>query len=76
VGMLFLEKFFCFYQIFNTLVSGCFWGFSRKKHLNACGFAREFLRSGQCYKPGERLKRCGKSSSPHFFWLGVQIFCE
>jgi len=35
---------------FNTLASGRFRGFLRKKHLNACGFAREFLWSGQHYR--------------------------
>jgi len=31
----------------------------------ACGFAMEFLRSGQRYRPSKRLKRFGKSSSLH-----------
>ena len=51
----------------------------RKKHLNARGFAREFLRSGMLYSPGKSLKRRGKSSSLHskkIFCLGVRIFCE
>jgi len=30
---------------FNTWASGCFRGFLEKKHVNACGFAREYLRS-------------------------------
>jgi len=30
---------------FNTLSPGCFWGFLEKKHLNAHGFAQEYLRS-------------------------------
>jgi len=30
-----------------------------KKHWNACGFVLEFLRSGQRYRPGERLKGRG-----------------
>ena len=40
-----------------------FGDFREKKHLNARGFAREFLWSGMLYRPGKRLKRRGKSSS-------------
>jgi len=36
----------------NTLASGHFWGFPRKKHLNARGFVQEFLQSGTHYRPG------------------------
>jgi len=36
-----------------------------KKHLNARGFAREFLWSGMLYRPGKSLKRRGKSSRLH-----------
>jgi len=43
------------------VVSGIF----RKKRLNACGFAREFLRSGMLYRPSKSLKRHGKSSTLH-----------
>jgi len=50
---------------FNTFAPGCFWGFRRKKHQNAPGFAREFLRSGKRYRPSKSLKRRGKSSSLH-----------
>ena len=39
--------------------------FRKKKHRNACGFAREFFQSGQCYRPGQRLKRHGKSCCLH-----------
>jgi len=53
------------FEKLNTLASGCFWGFSEKKHLNARGFLREFLRSGMLYRPGKSLKRHGKSSSLH-----------
>jgi len=58
------------------LASGRFRGFLRKKHRNTCGFAWEFLRSGQRYRPGKRLERRGKSSMLHskkIFCLGVQI---
>jgi len=58
---------------FNFLASGCFRGFSEKKHLNARGSVREFLRSGMLYRPGKSLKRRGKSSSLHtkkIFLLG------
>ena len=47
--------------------------FQIKQRLNACGFAREFLRSGMLYRPGKSLKRRGKSSSLHlkkYFLLG------
>jgi len=54
----------CIYYI-NSLASGCFRGFSKKKHLNACGFAREYLRSCSGYGPGRSVKRRGKSSSLH-----------
>jgi len=53
--------------------SGCFRGFSEKKHLNARGFAWEFLRSGMLYRTGKSLQRRGKSSSLHsknIFLLG------
>ena len=64
-------------KFFNSLASGCFRGFSEKKHLNACGFAWEFLRSGMLYGPGKSLKRCNKSSSLHskkiFAW-GCSFF--
>jgi len=58
-------------------LSGCFQGFSRKKHWNARGFAREFLWSSHRYRPSKRLKRHGKSSSLHskkFFCFGVADF--
>jgi len=51
--------------------------FSKKKRLNARGFAQEFLRSGMLYRPGKSLKRCGKSSSLQSkknFCLGVHFF--
>ena len=57
----------------NTLAPGWFRQFLQKKHLNACGFAWEFLRSSMLYRPGKSLKRRGKSSSLHskkFFLLG------
>jgi len=64
----------------NTLASGCFWGFSEKKRLNARGFAWEYLRSCSGYGPGRSVKRCGKASSLHskkkFFAWGVRVFCE
>jgi len=64
----------------NSLASGCFRGFLEKKHLNTHDFAREFLRSGMLYRPGESLKTRVKSSSLHskkfFFAWGVRVFCE
>jgi len=61
----------------NSLASGCFRGFSEKKRLNACGIAREYLRSCSGYGLGRSIKRHGKSSSLHskkFFCLGVAGF--
>jgi len=49
----------------NTLVSARIRGFSKKKRLNAFGFAREFLWSDMLYWPGKSLKRRGKSFSLH-----------
>jgi len=64
--------------LINSLASGWFRGFSEKKRLNACGFTREFIRSGMLYRPDKNLKRCGKSSSLHmikqFLAWGVGIF--
>jgi len=60
-----------FHGSLNTLVSGCFWGFSKKKRLNARGFAWEFLRSGMLYRPSKSLKRLSKSSILH----SKKIFC-
>jgi len=60
-----------FPPIFNTLVSARIRGFSKKKRLNARGFAWDFLRSGMLYRPGKSLKRCGKSFSLH----SKKIFC-
>jgi len=51
--------------VFNTLVSGCFRGFSNKKRLNARGFVQEFLQSSMLYRPGKSLKRRDKSCSLH-----------
>jgi len=60
----------------NTLASGRFWGF-RKKKWNTRGFAQEFLWSRKCYRPGRSIKRRCKSSSLHskkIFWLGSVDF--
>jgi len=60
-----------------TLFRLAAFGDLRKKHRNARGFAQEFLRSGQRYRPDKRLKRHDKSSSLHskkFFGWGVKIF--
>ena len=60
--------------LWHPLGFGDFW---KKKHLNACGFAWEFLWSGMLYRPGKSLKRCGKSSSLHskkIFCLGDAVF--
>jgi len=64
--------------IFLTLWHPAAYGDFRKKSLNACGFAQEFLRSGMLYRPGKSLKRCGKYSSLHskkIFCLGMRVFC-
>ena len=47
----------------NTLVSGHFWGFLKKKHRNTCGFAWEFLPIGKRYGPGRSVESWGKCSS-------------
>jgi len=60
-------------RLLNSLASDRIRGFLKKKRLNARGFAWEFLRSGMLYRPGESLKRHGKSSSLHLkknFLLG------
>jgi len=61
-------------DFFNTLASGCFWGFLKKQQrLNTRGFAREYLCSCTSYGPGRSVKRRGKSSGLHsknFFCLG------
>ena len=62
------ESLTCF---FHSLASGCFRGFSEKKRLNACGYAREYLRSCSGYGPGRSVKRRGKSSMSAF----EKIFC-
>jgi len=52
------------------MVSGIF----GKKHLNACGFAQEYLRSCMLYRPGKSLKESIQSSRLHskkIFFLGV-----
>ena len=54
----------CFFNwivMLNTLAT--FGNFQEKNHLNACGFAREYLRSCSGYGPGRSVKRRGKSSS-------------
>jgi len=43
-----------------------FGDFREKKRLNACGFARKFLRSGMLYRPSKSLKKRSKK----FFLLG------
>jgi len=48
----------------NTWRPAAFGDF-QKKHRNACGFAWEFLRSCKYYRPGQSVKRRGKSSSLH-----------
>jgi len=59
------------------LASGRKRRFKKKQHQNACGFAREWLRSCMGYRPGWSVKRCGKSSGVHsknIFWLGGPDF--
>jgi len=55
------------------------WVIHVPKQLHRTCFAREFLQSGKHYRPGQRLKRCVKSSSMHskkiLAW-GMWIFCE
>ena len=57
--------------LINFLASARFRGFSEKKRLNTCGFAREFLRFGMLYRPSKSLKRHGKSSNLH----SKKMFC-
>jgi len=51
---------FAWYHVLTLWHLAAFWGFL-KKHLNARGFAREFLQSGKCYRPCQSVKRRGKS---------------
>jgi len=51
--------------LLNTLVSGRNREFSCQNNRIARGFVCEFLRSGKRYRPGQRLKRHGKSSCLH-----------
>jgi len=55
-----------------------FGDFRKKKHLNARGFVREYLRSCTGYGPGWSIKRRSKSSSLHseknFFAWGCVFF--
>ena len=55
----------------NSLASAWIQGFLEKKRLIERGFARDFLQSGTLYRPGESLKRRGKSSSLH----SKKMFC-
>jgi len=55
---------------FNSLASGCSRGFSEKKHLNARGFAWEYLCSCSGYGPGWSVKR------RKFFDWEMQVFGE
>jgi len=75
VYLLFFVNGYCIHSIvfivINSLASGWFWGFSKKKHLNARGFAWDFLRSGMFYRLGKSLKRRGKSFSLHL----KKFFC-
>jgi len=52
-------------QLLNIFASDRNQEFSCQNNRIAHGFVQEFLWSGQCYKPSERLKRRGKSSSLH-----------
>jgi len=61
----------------NSLAPGWIRGFSEKKHLNARGFAQEYLRSCMGYGRGRSIKSRGKSSSLHskkFFAWGIRVF--
>jgi len=57
-----------------------FGNFREKKHLNARGFAREFLRSSMLYWPSKSLKRRGKSSrlqsKKNFLLGGCRLFAS
>jgi len=54
-----------------TLWRPAAFGDFRKKRLNACGFARQYLRSCTGYGPGRSVRRHGMSSSLHL----KKIFC-
>jgi len=61
----------------NTFTSGRNREFSHQNNRIARGFAREFLRSRQRFRPSKRLKRRGKSSSLHSkIIFCVRILCE
>jgi len=56
-----------------------FGDFRKKKRLNACGFAREFLWSGMLYRPVEVSKDAASllvCTWKIFFCLGDAVFCE
>ena len=67
------------HQFAFSLASGCFRGFSKKKCLNARGFAREFHRSSMLHKPGKVSKVAASllvCTRKKFFAWGVGFFCE
>jgi len=76
----FTMKHFCYYPVLfqiNSLVCGCFRGFSKTKRLNARGFVGEFLWSSMLHRTSKSLKRRGKSSGLHSkrnFFLGGAFF--
>ena len=61
---------------FNTLASGRFCGFLRKKHRNAHGFAWEFLGSCKRYRPSQSLKSLVAWTKNKMFCLRGEDFCE
>jgi len=61
-----VESILCsLHRLFNTFAPVGFEDFWEKKYRNARGFAQEFLWSCICYRPGQGLKRRGKSCSLH-----------
>jgi len=60
----------------NTFASSRNREFLRHNNRIARGLAREFLRSGKRYRPGQRLKRHGKSSSLHSKQIFLVGGCE
>jgi len=64
-------------DLFTSLVSGRFQGFSEKKRLNAHSFAREFLQSSMLYRLNKSLKDVASllvCTRKKFFCLGSAGF--
>jgi len=65
----------CWVKKVNTLASGRFWGFLRKKRTWLCaGISPVRLQTwSKCQKTRQAF---WSALEKNFFWLGVWIFCE